>query len=98
MTTNELELARAFRETMGLDPPQAERLATTIFDAIHSNVATKMDIASVKADIAIVQSNLREAELRLEAKIDRMVSRLGALTVIVAGLLFAALQYWPRHP
>jgi FKBP-type peptidyl-prolyl cis-trans isomerase (trigger factor) len=39
-------------------------------------------------------------ELRLEQvdrRIDRTVVRLGALVVIVVGLLFAALQRWPPH-
>ena len=40
------------------------------------------------------KQDLRELELRLEAKIDRMVVRLGAL-VVVSGLLFGALHYWP---
>jgi hypothetical protein len=34
---------------------------------------------------------------QLDRRIDRMVVRLGALVVIVAGLLFAALQRWPPH-
>ena len=67
-----------------IDRPAAERIATEIYDAIHENVATKTD--------------LRELELRLEKQIDRMVIRLGAVVVIAAGLLFAALHRWPPHP
>ena len=66
-----------------IDRQKAERIATEIYDAIHDNVATKQD--------------LRELELRLEARIDRVVVRLGGLVVIIAGLLFAALQRWPPH-
>ena len=38
---------------------------------------------------------LRMAEL--DAKIDRTVTRLGSLMVVLLGLLFAALHYWPPH-
>jgi hypothetical protein len=31
------------------------------------------------------------------SQIDRMVARLGALVVVVAGLLFGALHYWPPN-
>jgi hypothetical protein len=33
----------------------------------------------------------------LEAKIDRVVIRLGSLMVALLGLLFAGLRYWPPH-
>lgn len=84
-----LSLTRAF-EGAGLDSVAAERIATEIYDAIHENVATKADIAAVRADLAAVKADL-------ERQIDRMVVRLGALVVIVAGLLFAALHQWPPH-
>ena len=84
-----LSLTRAF-EGAGLDSTAAERIATEIYDAIHENVATKADIAAVRADLAPVKADL-------ERQIDRIVVRLGALVVIVAGLLFAALHQWPPH-
>ena len=82
MATDRLSLANAL-EAANIDRSAAERIATEIYDAIHDNVATKAD--------------LRELELRLEKRIDAMVIRLGAIVVIVAGLLFAALQRWPPH-
>jgi hypothetical protein len=87
--TDRLTLTRAF-EGAGFKSGDAERIATEIYDAIHDNVATKADVAAVRAD-------LREMKLRLEKQIDRTVVRLGALVVIVVGLLFAALHYWPPH-
>jgi hypothetical protein len=107
--TDRLSLANALADAK-IDRPAAERIATEIFDAIHDNVATKgdlqaartdlkADIAAVrtelKADIAAVTGDLREVELRLEARIDRVVVRLGSLVVVVAGLLFVALRYLP---
>ena len=121
MTTNEMMLAKAFRENAGLEQTKAEALATTLFDAIRDNVVTKGDLtvlaASMRADLARVEaatksdldklgaamkadltrveagSNLRFE--KLERQIDRMVVRLGALVVVVAGLLLGALHYWP---
>jgi hypothetical protein len=66
-----------------IDRQKAERIATEIYDAIHDNVATKQDLAALRAE--------------LKADIDRVVVRLGTLIVAIAGLLFAALHYWPPH-
>jgi hypothetical protein len=38
---------------------------------------------------------LRFAEV--EVRIDRVVVRVGSLIVVLLGLLFAALHYWPPH-
>ena len=69
---------------------KAERIA--FIDAIHDNVATKDDvqaadirlrgeIVAVRADLALVQH--------------RLLTRLGGLMIVVGGVLFAALHYWP---
>ena len=95
--TDRLSLANALADAK-IDRPVAERIATEIFDAIHGNVGTKGDLQATrteKADIAAVKADLCEAELRLEARIDRVVVRLGSLVVVVAGLLFVALRYLP---
>jgi hypothetical protein len=89
MTTDRLSLANALADA-NIDRNAAERIATEIFDAIHDNVATKTDIAAVRAD-------LHELELRLEARIDRVVVRLSTVIVAIFGLFFAALHYWPPH-
>lgn len=89
MATDRLALAHALEEG-GIARAAAERISTEIFDAIHDNVATKADVAAVRAD-------LRELEQRLDRRIDQMVMRLGAVVVVVAGVLFTALHYWPPH-
>lgn len=109
--TDRLTLTRAF-EGAGLRSADAERIATEIYDAIHDNVATKDDLKQVeaalradlerlRADLQRVEAGLRAEmqvlEQRLNRRIDSMVTRLGALVVVVAGLLFAALHYWPPH-
>jgi len=50
--TDRLTLTRAF-ESAGMQSEAAERIATEIYDAIHNNVATKADIAAVRALILL---------------------------------------------
>lgn len=78
--TDRLTLTRAF-EGAGIASEAAERIATEIFDAIHDNVATKADIAELRAHMELVKHQLW--------------TRLGSLVVVVAGLLFTALHFWP---
>lgn len=109
--SDRLTLTRAF-EGAGVESTAAERLATEIYDAIHDSVATKADLsrieaglraelekveAGLRAELAILRSEMQALEQRLDRRIDSMVTRLGALVVVVAGLLFAALHYWPPH-
>jgi uncharacterized protein YPO0396 len=84
-----LDLTNAI-ESAGIERKAAENIAGMIFDAIRENVATKADLAELRHD-------LRETELRLQARIDQVVVRLGGLVVVIVGLLFAALHYWPPH-
>jgi hypothetical protein len=82
MATDRLSLANAL-EAASIDRPAAERIATEIYDAIHNNVATKADVAQLRADLELVKHQL--------------MTRLGGLAVVLTGLLFAALHYWPPH-
>jgi hypothetical protein len=87
--TDRLTLTRAL-EGSGMQSAAAERIATEIYDAIHDNVATKADLRELEQRL-----DLRFEQL--DRRIDGMVVRLGALVVIVAGLLFGALHLWPPH-
>jgi hypothetical protein len=91
--TDRLSLTNALADA-NIDRQKAERIATEIFDAIHDNVATKQDLqrveAALKADIAAVPADL-------ELVRHQLMTRLGGLMVVLAGLLFAALHYWPPH-
>lgn len=104
--SDRLTLTRAL-EGSGMASDAAERIATEIYDAMHDNVATKSDLdrleVSTKTEFAAVRADTRELEQRLtlrfeqvERQIDDTVTRLGALVVVVATLLFGALHYWPR--
>jgi hypothetical protein len=80
--TDRLSLTNALADA-NIDRPKAERIATVIFDAIHDNVATKQDLQALEAKLELVKHQL--------------ITRLGGLVVVIAGLLFAALHYWPPH-
>ncbi len=86
--TDRLSLTNALADA-NIDRQKAERIATEIFDAIHDNVATKQDLELIRAE-------LREVELRLQARIDRIVVRLGSLIVILTGVVLAAIRYLPH--
>lgn len=104
--TGRLSLTNALADA-SIDRQKAERIAAEIFDAIHENVATKADVErlgtridQVEAHITAVEgalrAEMREVELRLEARIDRVVVRLGSLVVILAGIVLAAIRYLPH--
>jgi hypothetical protein len=80
MTTDRLALAHVL-EDAGIQREGAEKVASAIFDAISDNVATKQDIARIEAKLELIEH--------------RLMTRLGALVVVLLGLLFAALHYWP---
>jgi len=80
--TDRLSLTNALTDA-NIDRQKAERIATEIFDAIHDNVATKQDLQALQAKLELVKHQL--------------ITRLGGLMVVLAGLLFAALHYWPPH-
>jgi hypothetical protein len=98
--TDRLSLTNALADA-NIDRKAAERIATEIFDAIHDNVATKQDLDLVRSDLQRVEgalkADMQQLELRLNRRIDNMVARLGSLMVVLLGLLFAALHYWPPH-
>jgi hypothetical protein len=55
--------------------------------------------ATLKADISAMRTELHATELRLKGDLalveHRLLTRLGGLAVVLIGLLFAALHYWP---
>ena len=108
--SDRLALANAI-EDAGIERAKAERMASVIFDAIHDNVATKADIAplatktevaAVSADVRAVRADVQLARIELNELKDKMaliehrlVTRLGGLVIVVAGVLFAVLRYLP---
>jgi hypothetical protein len=53
-----LTLSRAI-EDAGIERTKAERLASTIVDLIHDEVATKADVAAVSAELKATEATLR---------------------------------------
>ena len=80
--SDRLSLTNALVEA-NINCEKAERIATEIYDAIHDNVATKQDLQALEAKLELVKHQL--------------TTRLGGLTAVLVGLLFAALHYWPPH-
>jgi hypothetical protein len=102
--SDRLTLANAI-EDAGIERAKAERVASVIVDIIHDTVATKADISELRGEIHQAETTLRgeirqvETGLRGEMALieHRLLTRLGGLAVVLAGLLFAALHYWPPH-
>ena len=101
--TDRLTLTRAL-ESGGMQSEAAERIATEIYQAIHDNVASKADIAAIRADIAALRSEMRAdlGAIRGETRAEfaavrgeiremeqRIVIRLGGMIVIGTGVLIA---------
>jgi hypothetical protein len=84
--TDRLSLTNALADA-DIDRQKAERIATEIFDAIHDNVATKQDLQHL------------ETVLRTEIELAKhqMITRLGGLIVVVAGIMLAVIRYWLPH-
>jgi hypothetical protein len=64
----------------------------------RAEAALKTEIGRVemtlRADITRVEASLRGEVSRIA---DRTFNRLGTLVAVVAGILFAALHFWPPH-
>ena len=89
MATNELKLAKAFRDA-GFEQDKAEAVSQTIFDAIRDNVATKADVELVRRDLTIV-------EQRLRTEIQSLKIWGGGTAVAAVLATITALHYWPPH-
>ena len=81
MAIDTLKVAKRLREA-GFTEPQAEAVTAAVQEATEeAEFATKADIAEVKAEI-------REAELRLEAKIEAIRSDMGAMKADILSRVF----------
>jgi Skp family chaperone for outer membrane proteins len=70
-------------------------------DVQGNGAATRADIAAsmaeLKSDVVAVRSALERQDANVEQIGSRTVSRLGALMVVLSGIVIAALHYWPPH-
>jgi len=89
--------------TAGIAAGTAEALAEAMSGA---ELATKSDIAAIKADISSLRTELKAdiAGLRTELKLDMellrrdLVIKLGSTSMPGVGVLLAAIRYLPAHP
>ena len=88
-----LRFVRTLREKAKMSPEQAEGLADAVSEAIQNDLATKTDIAMVRTDLEALRlstkSDLREAELRLEARIEATEAEI--ITWVISSIGFQAL-------
>ena len=81
MAIDTLKVAKRLREA-GFTEPQAEAVTVAVREATEeAEFATKADMSEVKAEI-------REAELRLEAKIEAIRSDMGAMKADILNRVF----------
>jgi len=68
-------------------------------DVQGSGAATRADtaagMAELKSDVVAVRSALERQDANVEQIGSRTISRLGALMVVLSGIVIAALHYWP---
>jgi hypothetical protein len=95
------EIFDAIHDNVATKQDIARLEAATKQEITRLEAATKQEIARLEAatkqEITRLEAAMREMELRLDQRIDRMGTRLGSLMVVLLGLLFAALHYWPPH-
>jgi len=89
--TDRLSLANALADAK-IDRPAAERIATEIFDAIHDNVATKADIATLRGEMTLLRTELKGDIAALE---HRLSVRFASVMVVLTGVILAAIRYLP---
>jgi hypothetical protein len=100
-----LKFAQTLRDKAKFTPEQAEGLSEAFAQASADQLASKADITdlqtAVKIDIADLRSDLRESELRLEAKIETtkadilkwMFGTIGFQTIIILGAVLALSRF-----
>lgn len=83
--TDRLDLTNAF-EAAGIERKAAEHLAAEIFDAIRENVATKADLAELRAEL---KSDIATVRTEIAAGKAEILKWMFAQTVMTIGGLAA---------
>ncbi len=92
MAIDTLKVAKRLREA-GFTEPQAEAVTVAVQEATEgADLATKADLAELRAElraeIAGVHSELRQVELRLEAKIEGIKADIGTMKADILNRVF----------
>jgi hypothetical protein len=88
MPFDTLKLARRL-ESGGFPPQQAGDMAEAIAEAL-ADLATKTDIAGLKADIAALEARI---DAKLEILKRDMTIRLGSTMVVAVGVILAGFKF-----
>jgi hypothetical protein len=99
-----IERAKAERVASAIVDLIHDQVATKA-DVAASAAGLRADVVAVRTDLKAADASLRSAiqasEGRLTANASliehRLLTRLGALAVVLFGLLFGALHLWPPH-
>jgi hypothetical protein len=62
-------------------------------DAIHDNVATKADVAAVRAEVGALRTELKGDIALVE---HRIMTRLGCVIAVAVGIIPPAIPYLPH--
>ena len=98
MTTTVFDTLKASRKlkAVGIDEAHAEAIVQSMAEAFEDTVATKADIAAVRADMAKLETSVKADMDLLKADMlaafSNTVNRMLLAQLVVAGLLFAALK------
>ena len=86
----------------GIERGKARRVASVTFDAIHDNVARKVDVlaseTALRADIQALRHDIDAKITGVLADLalieHRLMTRLSGLAVVLSGIIIAVLHYW----
>jgi hypothetical protein len=85
-----LRFVRTLREKAKMSPEQAEGLADAVAEAVQSDLATKTDIATVRADIEALRLTARADLAETKADIIKwVVGSIGFQALVIVGAVVA---------
>lgn len=96
-----LRLSRTLRDKGHFTPEQAETLAEALGEAAHDDLATKADLAALKAelkaDIAAVRAELKADIAEVKADILKwVVGAIGFQTVVILAALVSLVRIFAK--
>ena len=95
VTFDTLKAARRLQDEAGFDEKQAAVLVSTFAEGISENLATKTDLAVLRSDLkeaeARLRAEMRELEQRVYVRMGAMISGLAVFLTAVIGIATAIL-------
>ena len=95
VTFDTLKAARRLQDEAGFDEKQAAVLVSTFAEGVSDNLATKTDLAVLRSDLkeaeARLRAEMRELEQRVYVRVGAMISGLAVFLTAVIGIATAIL-------